>query len=93
MPNQNGETVMHFASAGGQINTIKYLLSNNVGLNINETASMGWTPLLRALVVTVPSLAGLSLLGKIEAAQLFLAQGADPSTSAHDGWTPLHCLL
>lgn len=91
MPNHNGETALHFASAGGQIDTIKYLLSENVGLKINETASLGWTPLLRALAPTEPSLTDLSLLSKIEAAQLLLAHGADPSKSAHDGWTPLHC--
>ncbi|RFN53970.1 ankyrin repeat protein [Fusarium flagelliforme] len=91
MPNHNGETALHFASAGGQIDTIKYLLSDNVGLDINETASMGWTPLLRALAPTEPSLTNLSLLSKIEAAHLLLAHGADPSKSAHDGWTPLHC--
>jgi ankyrin repeat protein len=92
MPNHNGETALHFASAGGQIDTIKYLLSDNVGLDINETASMGWTPLLRALAPTVPSLTNLPLLSKFEAAQLLLAHGADPSKRAHDGWTPLHCL-
>ncbi|KAG8674083.1 hypothetical protein FPOAC2_00057 [Fusarium poae] len=92
MPNHNGETALHFASAGGRINTIKYLLSDDVCLNINVTASMGWTPLLRALAPTVPELQDLSLPGKIETAQLLLAQGANPSTIAHDGWTPLHCL-
>ncbi|CAG7566319.1 unnamed protein product [Fusarium equiseti] len=92
MPNHNGETALHFAAAGGQIDTIKYFLSDNVGLNINETASMGWTPLLRALVPTEPSLADLSLSSKIEAAQILLANGADLSKSAHDGWTLLHCL-
>ncbi|KAJ4011021.1 hypothetical protein NW752_007442 [Fusarium irregulare] len=92
MPNHNGETALHFAAAGGQIATIKYLLSDNIGLNINETASLGWTPLLRALAPTEPSLAGLLSLRKLEAAQLLLAHGADPSKSSHDGWTPLHCL-
>ncbi|KAH7238038.1 ankyrin repeat-containing domain protein [Fusarium tricinctum] len=89
MRNYNGETALHFASAGGQIGNITYLLSRNVGLDINEIASMGWTPLLRALVPTMPSLARTR---KIEAAQLLLAQGANPSTSTQDGWTPLHCL-
>lgn len=89
MRNCNGETALHFASAGGQIETITYLLSNNVGSDINETASMGWTPLLRALAPMVPSLARTR---KIEAAQLLLAHGANPSTSTQDGWTPLHCL-
>ncbi|KAH6958028.1 ankyrin repeat-containing domain protein [Fusarium avenaceum] len=89
MRNCNGETALHFASAGGQIDTITYLLSDNVGLGINETASMGWTPLLRALAPMVPSLARTR---KIEAAQLLLAHGANTSTSTQDGWTPLHCL-
>ncbi|RBR26072.1 uncharacterized protein FIESC28_01100 [Fusarium coffeatum] len=92
MRNHNGETALHFAAAGGRVDTIKYLLSDNVGLDINETASMGWTPLLRALAPTKPSLAGLSSSRKVEAAQLLLAHGADPSKGAHDGWTPLHCL-
>ncbi|KAI1052587.1 hypothetical protein LB507_009805 [Fusarium sp. FIESC RH6] len=92
MPNHNGETALHFVAAGGRIDTIKYLLSDNVGLDINETAFMGWTPLLRALAPTEPSLAGLSSSRKVEAAQLLLARGADPSRTAHDGWTPLHCL-
>ncbi|WZH40905.1 ankyrin repeat-containing domain protein [Fusarium acuminatum] len=89
MRNYNGETALHFASVGGQIGNITYLLSRNVGLDINEIASMGWTPLLRALVPTMPSLARTR---KIEAAQLLLAQGANPSTSTQDGWTPLHYL-
>lgn len=89
MRNCNGETALHFASAGGQIDTITYLLSDHVGLDINETASMGWSPLRRALAPMVPSLARTR---KIEAAQLLLAHGANPSTSTHDGWTPLHCL-
>ncbi|KIL93056.1 hypothetical protein FAVG1_04237 [Fusarium avenaceum] len=89
MRNCDGETALHFASAGGQIDTITYLLSDNVGLDVNETASMGWSPLLRSLAPMVPSLATTR---KIEAAQLLLAHGANPSTSTQDGWTPLHCL-
>ncbi|KAI6750757.1 hypothetical protein HG530_014207 [Fusarium avenaceum] len=89
MRNCDGETALHFASAGGQIDTITYLLSDHISLDINETASMGWSPLLRSLAPMVPSLARTR---KIEAAQLLLAHGANPSTSTQDGWTPLHCL-
>ncbi|KAG5658665.1 hypothetical protein KAF25_010846 [Fusarium avenaceum] len=89
MRNCNGETALHFASAGGQVDTITYLLSHNVGLGINETASMGWSPLLRALAPMVP---GLKRTTKIEAAQLLLAHGDSPSTSTQDDWTPIHCL-
>ncbi|KAH7189675.1 ankyrin repeat-containing domain protein [Fusarium flagelliforme] len=86
--NHKGETLLHFASAGGQVEMAKYLLC--VGLYVDETASRGWTPFLSALAPGSPNVAGLSK--KSEIAQLLLSRGANPVAATQDGWTPLHCL-
>ncbi|KAM0239435.1 hypothetical protein ACHAP5_008357 [Fusarium lateritium] len=88
--NHKGETLLHFASAGAQVDIAKYLLSDDVGLHVNETASRGWTPLLSALAPASPMIAGRSK--KSETAQLLLSRGANPAITTHDGWTPLHYL-
>ncbi|KAH6979993.1 ankyrin repeat-containing domain protein [Fusarium venenatum] len=88
--NHKEETLLHFASAGAQVDIVKYLLSDGVGLCVNETASRGWTPFLSALAPTSPNIAGLSR--KIETARLLLSCGANPVVITYNGWTPLHCL-
>lgn len=88
--NHKGETLLHFASAGGQVEMVNYLLSDDVGLYVDEVASRGWTPFLSALAPGSPNIAGLSR--KSGTAQLLLSYGANPVASTQDGWTPLHCL-
>lgn len=81
---------MHVVSAGGQVDMTRNLLSDDVGLDVDENASRGWTPFLSALASGFPSVVGLSK--KSETAQLLLSHGADPIVTIQDGWTPLHCL-
>ena len=80
--------MLHFASGGAQIGIMEYLLSDEVGLRVDDTTFRGWTPLLNALAPssTIPGST------KLEAARLLLARGADPTVATHDGWTALHCL-
>ncbi|KAI1065804.1 hypothetical protein LB507_000246 [Fusarium sp. FIESC RH6] len=86
--NHQGESLLHFASGGAQIGIMEYLLSDEVGLRVDDTTFRGWTPLLNALAPssTIPGST------KLEAARLLLARGADPTVVTHDGWTALHCL-
>ncbi|KAH7197302.1 ankyrin repeat-containing domain protein [Fusarium flagelliforme] len=86
--NHQGESLLHFASGGAQISIMEYLLSDEVGLRVDETTFRGWTPLLNALAPS-STITGSS---KLEAARLLLARGADPTVVTHDGWTALHCL-
>jgi ankyrin repeat protein len=86
--NHQGESLLHFASGGAQIDIVEYLLSEEVGLAVDETTSRGWTPFLNALAPVSTN----SRSGKIKTAQLLLDHGADPAVVTHDGWTALHCL-
>ena len=88
--NNNGETLLQFAFAAGQVEMVNYLLSDDVGLYVDENASRGWTPYLSALAPGFPNIVGLS--EKSETAQLLLSHGANPIIAIQDGWTPLHCL-
>ncbi|RGP79495.1 ankyrin repeat [Fusarium longipes] len=88
--NHKGEVLLHFTSAGGQVDIVRYLLSDDVGFHVDETASRGWTPFLSALAPASPNITGLSK--KSEMAQLLLSRGANAVATTHDGWTLLHCL-
>ncbi|XEU98470.1 hypothetical protein FSHL1_003757 [Fusarium sambucinum] len=86
--NHQGESLLHFASSGAQIDIVEYLLSEKVGISVDEVTLGGWTPFLSALapVSTIPRLV------KIKTAQLLLDHGANPAVITHDGWTASHCL-
>ncbi|RGP71463.1 ankyrin repeat [Fusarium sporotrichioides] len=86
--NHRGESLLHFASGGAQIDIVEYLLSEEVGLLVDEATSRGWTAFLSALAPVSSN----SRSGKIKTAQLLLHHGADPTVVTHDGWTALHCL-
>ncbi|KAI1771716.1 ankyrin repeat-containing domain protein [Hypoxylon cercidicola] len=49
-PNDRGESLLHYAAAGANVDVIEYLLDN--GLHINVTNHNGWTPFMCALVQT-----------------------------------------
>jgi ankyrin repeat protein len=86
--NHRGESLLHLASGGAQIDVMEYLLSDEVGLRVDEATLRGWTPLLNALA----PVSTMTRSSKLEAARLLLARGADPTVTTHDGWTALHCL-
>lgn len=86
--NHQGESLLHFASSGAQIDVVEYLLSDEVGLPVDEATSRGWTPFLSALAPISTN----ERSSKIKTTQLLLDHGADPAVVTHDGWTALHCL-
>lgn len=93
--NHHGETLLHFAAAGGKIDIMEQLLS--IGMNVNEPNSNGWTPLMCALAPTgesnsTPKAHVKTLSEAIRAARLLLSHGADTRVTTAEGWNPLHCL-
>ncbi|KAK6836481.1 Ankyrin repeat protein [Apiospora arundinis] len=87
---RTGETLLHYAAAGGQSRTIAFLL--NSGLDVNATSQSGWTPLLCALA---PAFAGglrKTSVAALRAARILLSNGATPTTVTAEGWTALHCI-
>lgn len=88
MKNKHGETLLHWAAAGGKIDILVYLLSR--GAAVNETTENGWTPIMCALVPCKG--AGKQAGDALRAAGLLLLHGADPLSSTPDGLTALHCL-
>lgn len=88
LKNSNGETLLHWAAAGGKLDILHYLLSR--GIDTNSTTDNGWTPLMCALA---PSMAPTKKVHQaVQAAGLLLLHGADPLLSTAEGWTALHCL-
>ncbi|EFY94031.1 ankyrin repeat protein [Metarhizium robertsii] len=92
--NDHGETLLHWAAAGGKTDILEYLLSH--GADVNAASANGWTPLMCALAPSRESrLVGAQakeLSAAIRAAQLLLSSGATPFFVTAEGWTPLHCL-
>lgn len=85
---KNGETLLHWAAAGGKVDILHHLLTR--GMAINSITSNGWTPLMCALApFTAPS---KNAHQSIQAAGLLINHGADPLVSTAEGWTALHCL-
>ncbi|KAI9150759.1 Serine/threonine-protein phosphatase 6 regulatory ankyrin repeat subunit B [Paramyrothecium foliicola] len=90
-----GETLLHFAAAGCQHESIEYLLAFE-GVNVNAQSLYGWSPLTRALT-PFPDHAKSShhfkdLDMRVRVARYLLSHGANPFLSTPEGWTPLHCL-
>lgn len=89
------ETLLHFAAAGGCVETISLLISQ--GLDVNARNVNGWTPLMCALVLVDGGSLRTSLVTKppdtaIQAARCLLSLGADATIQTDEGWTALHCL-
>ena len=83
----HGETLLHYATAGGREDIVSFLLSR--GLDANATNANGWTPLICALMPTSvkPCYPQCSL-----ARLLLLEHGASAQAITHEGWTVLHGL-
>ncbi|KAI0383639.1 ankyrin repeat-containing domain protein [Hypomontagnella monticulosa] len=93
--NLHGETLLHYAAAGGQYDTIEFLLG--CGVDVNAISDNGWTPLICALTPTVlgqlPGRFGGRTKTEIDAmksAKLLLSHGADPTVVTSEGWTTIH---
>jgi ankyrin repeat protein len=89
LKNDDMETLLHFAAAGGCIEVIDFLITQ--GLNVNARNSNGWTPLVCALA-PMPIKMKKSPTRAMQAAQYLLSHGADASITTDEGWTPLHVL-
>lgn len=86
LSNNYGETVLHYAAAGGKLETVEFLL--NRGLDVNMASSDGWTPLVCALTPT----RGKTTDDAIRVAGMLLLGGAAANVRTVEGWSPLHCL-
>ncbi|KAK6193540.1 hypothetical protein LQW54_012345 [Pestalotiopsis sp. IQ-011] len=84
--NHHGETVLHYAAAGGKLEIVEFLL--NRGLDVDMVSSDGWTPLVCALTPT----RGKTLDEAILVAGMLLLRGAAANVRTGEGWSPLHCL-
>ena len=87
MENKQGETLLHWAAAGGKTDIMEYLIS--LGLDVNKPNSNHWTPLVCAVT---PSKGKNGSEDAIRAAGLLLLHNADALVTTTEGWTPLHCL-
>jgi ankyrin repeat protein len=94
MKNLQRETPLHWAAAGGKIDTLEYLLFR--GFDVNAKSANGWTPLICALSPTLKhqyhDAQAKQPWEAVQAAQLLLFHGADPLVSTAEGWAPMHCL-
>ncbi|RYP19210.1 hypothetical protein DL767_009695 [Monosporascus sp. MG133] len=96
--NLHGETLLHYAAAGGQSATIEFLLSR--GLDVNANSGNGWTPLVCALAPTqlgdplgrFRTRRSKSEAEAVNAARLLLSHGANPTIITAEGWTLFHCV-
>lgn len=91
LANGYGETLLHWAAAGGKADILEYLLSLESGAaHVDDQTDNGWTPLMCALVPQMS--AGKGASESIRAARVLLTHGADLRTVTAEGWTPLHAL-
>lgn len=85
--NSHGETLLHYAAAGGKQDIVDFLLTR--GLAINALSNTGWTPLLCALSATnTKKERTIYSLGTH-----LLDCGAHAHVITCEGWTPLHALV
>ncbi|KAF0317105.1 ankyrin repeat protein, partial [Colletotrichum asianum] len=82
----HGESLLHYAAAGGREDVVKFLLTR--GLDVNSATSNGWTPLLCALSPTNAKREQRSY----RLANTLLQRGANAHVVTAEGWTPLHAL-
>ena len=94
--NHYGESVLHYAAAGGKHETIEYLLTHcNFNANaVNSTNA--WTPLICALApngARTPEEAKVKTeADAVKSARILLRHGADPHAVTADRWTVVHLL-
>ncbi|KAK3391701.1 ankyrin repeat-containing domain protein [Sordaria brevicollis] len=87
--NQFGESLLHYAAAAGNRDTVEYLLDQ--GLDVNQATANKWTPLLCVLTPADDHYKGQTA-ARIAVARLLLDRGASARVITDEGWTPLHAL-
>jgi ankyrin repeat protein len=99
LKNDFGETLLHFACLGGQLDIIEMLLSETYGFDINQRSALGWTPLLFALTPDarnhhdrIDDWNWKNPSNAVQAAHLLIERGANTQVVSDPGWTPLHIL-
>jgi ankyrin repeat protein len=94
--NHYGESVLHYAAAGGKHETIEYLLTHcNFDANaVNSTNA--WTPVIYALApngARTPEEAKVKTeANAVKSTRILLRHGANPHVVTADGWTVVHLL-
>ncbi|KAK8087287.1 Ankyrin repeat protein [Apiospora phragmitis] len=85
--NAHGESLLHYAAAGGQgDDVLEFLLG--AGLYVNEASDNGWTPLMCALAPTKAK----ATRRMCRMAESLLRHGANAQVVTDEDWTPLHAL-
>lgn len=85
--NSHGESVLHYAAAGGNVDVVKFLVGR--GLDVNAISNNGWTPLLCALM-PVRGRGGVSRA--VDIANFLLQNSAVVDTVTGENWTPMHAV-
>lgn len=87
--NQYGETLLHYAAAGGKHETVEFLLSLGI-FDVNATSKTSWTPLLCALAPN--NRVHKTEVEAVRTARVLLRHGADTRAVTAEGLTVLHLL-
>ncbi|KAI0383272.1 ankyrin [Hypomontagnella monticulosa] len=97
--NDHGESLLHYAAAGANVDVLEYLLCRD--LDINARNNNGWTPFMCALANTSKGMHKRGPFSQVHektcdeavsAAVYLLSRQADPNVVTMEGWTPLHSL-
>ncbi|KAF9877163.1 hypothetical protein CkaCkLH20_05429 [Colletotrichum karsti] len=97
--NNHGETLLHYAAAGGRYDTMEMLITR--GLDVNAVSENGWTPIICSLapVITGRYHRGSQPNGRrkpeidaVKSAKLLLYNGAETNVVTAEGWTVLHVI-
>ncbi|KAJ4411662.1 hypothetical protein N0V85_003804 [Neurospora sp. IMI 360204] len=87
--NQFGESLLHYAAAAENGETVEYLLDQ--GLDADQANANKWTPLLCVLTPAKSYNKGQTA-ARLALARLLLERGASAQVVTDEGWTPLHAL-
>lgn len=80
-----GETLLHRACAGNQLEIVQSLLLEGVDVDVNKPTTDGWTALLFAVQSTRSNFDDI-----LKIVQTLLDHGANALAATNLGWTPLH---
>ncbi len=75
-----GNTPLHWSAVYGEVESVKFLLSNGADIHIRDISN-GWTPLLSA-----------ASSGMLDVFKFLIQKGADVNARYNNGWTALHFL-
>lgn len=89
LTNRYGETLLHYAAAGGKHETVEYLLSRG-GFDVNNANTTSWTPIICALAPNGRT--NKSEADAVKSARFLLHHGAGSDAVTAQGWSVLHVL-